>query len=155
MDRVQKTLVAPRLQPLPTNLSLFNLDTRIGRNITRMRNSIVTFVIITLITGLFIFAAPATTENLQVQAQTRSYYVRRVVRNGRVRYVRVPKPSYYRRHRNRINMAVGTGGGALIGGLLGGGKGALIGAGIGAGSSALYTYKLNKKKRRYKKVRRY
>lgn len=52
-------------------------------------------------------------------------------------------------------MAVGTGGGALVGGLLGGGKGALIGAGVGAGSSALYTYKLNKKKRRYRKIRRY
>lgn len=108
----------------------------------------------TLIAGLFIFAAPATTETLSVQAQ-RSYYVRRVVRNGRVRWVRVRKPSYYRRHRNRINMAAGTGAGALIGGLAGGGKGALIGAGIGAGSSALYTYKLNKKKRRYRKIRRY
>lgn len=107
----------------------------------------------TLISGLFMFVAPATTESLTVEAQ--SYYVRRVVRNGRVRYVRVRKPSYYRRHRNRINMAIGTGGGALVGGLLGGGKGALIGAGVGAGSSALYTYKLNKKKRRYRKIRRY
>ena len=120
-----------------------------------MRKYIVSFVIMTLVAGLFMFAAPANTESLAVQAQTRSYYVRRVVRNGRVRYVRVRKPSYYRRHRNRINMAVGTGAGALIGGLAGGGKGALIGAGIGAGGSALYTYKLNKKKRRYKKIRRY
>ena len=120
-----------------------------------MNKTIISFVIMTLVAGLFIFAAPATTSSLAVQAQERSYYVRRVVRNGKVRYVRVPKPSYYRRHRNRINMAAGTGGGALIGGLLGGGKGALIGAGIGAGSSALYTYKLNKKKRKYKKVRRY
>ena len=120
-----------------------------------MRKYIVSFVIMTLVAGLFMFAAPANTESLAVQAQTRSYYVRRVVRNGRVRYVRVRKPSYYRRHRNRINMAAGTGAGALIGGLAGGGKGALIGAGIGAGGSALYTYKLNKKKRRYKKVRRY
>ena len=119
-----------------------------------MKKFIISFVIMTLIGGLFIFAAPSTTEALQVQAQ-RSYYVRRVVRNGRVRYVRVRKPSYYRRHRNRINVAAGTGAGALIGGLAGGGKGALIGAGIGAGSSALYTYKLNKKKRRYKKIRRY
>ena len=108
----------------------------------------------TFVAGMFIFVAPATTESLSVQAQ-RSYYVRRVVRNGRVRYVRVPKPSYYRRHRNRINVAAGTGAGALIGALAGGGKGALIGAGIGAGGSALYTYKLNKKKRRYRKVRRY
>ena len=119
-----------------------------------MKKSIISFVIMTLVTGLFIFAAPATTESLEVQAQ-RSYYVRRVVRNGRVRYVRVRKPSYYRRHRNRINMAIGTGAGALIGGLEGGGKGALIGAVIGAGGSALYTYKLNKKKRRYRKIRRY
>ena len=108
----------------------------------------------TLLTGLFILAAPATSDSLEVQAQS-SYYVRRVVRNGRVRYVRVRKPSYYRRHRNRINVALGTGAGALIGGLAGGGKGALIGAGIGAGGSALYTYKLNKKKRRYRKIRRY
>lgn len=114
-----------------------------------MKKSIVTFIIMTLFAGVFIFAAPETAE-----AQ-RSYYVQRVVRNGRVRYVRVRKPSYYRRHRNRINVGIGTGAGALIGGLAGGGKGALIGAGIGAGSSALYTYKLNKKKRRYRKIRRY
>lgn len=94
----------------------------------------------------------ATTLPIAVNAQT---YVKRVVgRNGRVRYVRVQKPSFYRRHRNASNIAIGTGGGAIIGGLLGGGKGALLGAGIGAGSSALYTYKLNKKKRRYYKVRR-
>jgi hypothetical protein len=120
-----------------------------------MRKYIVSFVIMTLIGGLFIFAAPSNTEALAVQAQTRSYYTRRVVRNGRVRYIRVAKPSYYRRHRNRINMGIGTGAGALIGGLAGGGKGALIGAGVGLGGSALYTYKLNKKKRRYRKVRRY
>ena len=119
-----------------------------------MKKYIVSLFMMSLVAGLFMFAAPATTQSLSVAAQN-SYYMRRVVRNGRVRYVRTAKPSYYRRHRNRINMAVGTGGGALIGGLLGGGKGALIGAGVGAGSSALYTYKFNKKKRRYVKVRRY
>ena len=93
---------------------------------------------------------------LPMEAQAQSYYVRKVRdRNGRVRWVRVKKPSYYRRHRNVINMAVGTGGGALLGGLIGGRKGALIGAGVGAGSSALYTYKLKPKKRKYRKVRRY
>ena len=115
-----------------------------------MRNFIVSFIMTALVAGLFVFAAPATTSSLSVGAQTRSYYMRRVVRNGRVRYVRTAKPSYYRRHRNRVNMAVGTGAGALIGGLFGGGKGALIGAGVGAGSSALYTYKFNKKKRQYR-----
>jgi len=52
-------------------------------------------------------------------------------------------------------MAVGTGAGALLGGLIGGGRGAAIGAATGLGGSALYTYKFNKKRRRYVKVRRY
>jgi hypothetical protein len=115
----------------------------------KMKKFIWSFIIAALVIGL----VPAM---LPVEASAQSYYVRKVRdRRGRVRYVRVAKPSYYRRHRNRINMAIGTGGGALIGGLLGGGKGALIGAGVGAGSSALYTYKLNKKKRKYRKIRRY
>lgn len=59
------------------------------------------------------------------------------------------RPSFYRRHRNVINMAIATGGGALIGGIAGGKRGAGIGALVGAGSGALYTYVLNKKKRRY------
>ena len=59
------------------------------------------------------------------------------------------RPSFYRRHRNLINLGVATGGGALIGAMLGGKRGALIGTGIGAGSGALYTYVLNKKRRRY------
>jgi len=114
-----------------------------------MRKIIWAIVMATLIIGL----VPAM---LPIEASAQSYYVRKVRdRNGRVRWVRVAKPSYYRRHRNRINMAIGTGGGALLGGLIGGGKGALIGAGVGAGSSALYTYKLNKKKRKYRKIRRY
>ena len=64
-------------------------------------------------------------------------------------YVVEQRPSFYRRHRNLINLGIGTGGGALIGALVGGKRGALIGTGVGAGSSALYTYVLNPKKRRY------
>ena len=59
------------------------------------------------------------------------------------------RPSFYRRHRNLINLGVATGGGALIGGIAKGKRGAGYGALIGAGSGALYTYVLNKKKRRY------
>lgn len=113
-----------------------------------MKKLIVALVMFTFVAGMMLIAAPISTE-------AQSYYTKRVVRNGRVRYVRVRKPSYYRRHRNRINMAIGTGGGAILGGLIGGRKGALIGAGAGLGSSALYTYKFNKKKRKYIKVRRY
>ena len=63
-------------------------------------------------------------------------------------------PNFYRRHRNLINVGVGTGAGALLGGLFGGKKGALIGTAIGAGGSALYTYKINPKTRRYYRVYR-
>lgn len=59
------------------------------------------------------------------------------------------RPSFYRRHRNLINIGIATGGGTLIGALAGGRRGAGIGALVGAGSGALYTYVLNKKKRRY------
>jgi hypothetical protein len=59
------------------------------------------------------------------------------------------RPSFYRRHRNLVNVGIATGAGALIGGILRGGRGAGIGALIGAGSGALYTYGINKKKRRY------
>ena len=67
------------------------------------------------------------------------------------------RPSFYKRHRNLINIAIGTGAGALLGGLIGGKKGALIGTAAGAGGAALYTYKLNPKTRRYERVynRRY
>lgn len=113
-----------------------------------MRKYIATFIMLFMVAGLMPLLTPIT-------ADAQKQYVRKYVdRNGRTRYRRVAKPSFYRRHRNRTNVAIGTGGGAIIGGLLGGGKGALIGAGVGAGSSALYTYKLNKKKRKYYKVRR-
>lgn len=59
------------------------------------------------------------------------------------------RPSFYRRHRNVINMGIATGAGALIGGIAKGKRGAGIGALLGAGGGALYTYVLNKKKRRY------
>ncbi len=78
----------------------------------------------------------------------RRSYNRRSYRRP-VYYSSYRRPSFYRRHRNVINMAIGTGGGALLGGLLGGRRGAGIGALLGAGGSALYTYKLNPKKRRY------
>lgn len=59
------------------------------------------------------------------------------------------RPNFYRRHRNAVNIGVGTGAGALIGAIAGGKKGAGIGALVGAGASALYTYKINKKKTQY------
>ena len=60
------------------------------------------------------------------------------------------RPSFYRRHRNLINIGIATGAGALIGGLLGGRRGAAFGLLGGAGAGALYTYKLNPKRRYYR-----
>lgn len=59
------------------------------------------------------------------------------------------RPSFYRRHRNLVNMGIGTGAGALLGGLVGGRRGIGWGALAGAGASALYTYKIRPKQRRY------
>jgi hypothetical protein len=57
--------------------------------------------------------------------------------------------SFWDKHRDKLTVAMGTGGGALLGGLFGGKKGAAIGALAGGGGSALYTYKVRKKNRRY------
>ena len=59
------------------------------------------------------------------------------------------KPSIYRKHRNLINIGIGTGAGALLGGLIGGKKGAAWGALAGAGGSAVYTYKIKPKRTTY------
>ena len=92
-------------------------------------------------------------------AVSRSYQNYRYARNYRnYRYVEprygaaryaYRRPSFYQRHKHAIDVGIGTGAGALIGGIARGGKGAGIGALIGAGSGALYTYVLDKKKRRY------
>lgn len=64
-------------------------------------------------------------------------------------YVQQQRPSFYRRHRNVINMGIATGAGALLGGIIGGKRGAGVGALLGAGGGALYTYKIRPKRRRY------
>jgi hypothetical protein len=57
--------------------------------------------------------------------------------------------SFWQKHRDKLTVAMGAGGGAIIGGLIGGKKGAAIGALAGGGGSALYTYKLRNRSRRY------
>jgi hypothetical protein len=57
--------------------------------------------------------------------------------------------SFWQKHRDKLTVAMGAGGGAIVGGLIGGKKGAAIGALAGGGGSALYTYKLRKRNRRY------
>lgn len=57
--------------------------------------------------------------------------------------------SFWEKHRDKITTAGGAVGGALLGGLLGGKKGAAIGAIAGGAGSAIYTYKIRNKDRRY------
>jgi hypothetical protein len=70
----------------------------------------------------------------------RVYYDYGSTRHGR---------TFWQKHRDKLTLAMGTGGGALVGGLIGGKKGAGIGSLVGLGSSALYTYKLRNRTRRY------
>jgi hypothetical protein len=107
-----------------------------------MKKFITTFVMMALMAvAVPMFATSA-------DAQTR-YRTRRTV------YTQTyERPSFYKRHRNIINVAIGTAAGALLGGLIGGKKGALIGTAAGAGGAALYTYKLNPKTGQYYRVYR-
>ena len=94
-----------------------------------------------LVTAMLAIVLP-----LSANAQTRGrrYY------SGRTYTTRTyKKPSFYRRHRNLINVGIGGGVGALVGAIAGGKRGALIGAAAGAGGGALYTYVIKPKKRRY------
>lgn len=57
--------------------------------------------------------------------------------------------SFLQQHRDKLTVAGGTIGGAVLGALIGGGKGAAIGALVGGGGSALYSYKIRNHNRRY------
>lgn len=64
-------------------------------------------------------------------------------------YTQPRSRSFWQKHRDKLTVAIGAGSGAAIGGLIGGKKGAAIGALAGGGGSALYTYKLRDRSRRY------
>jgi outer membrane lipoprotein SlyB len=108
-----------------------------------MKKFLATFVMMAMMAIMIPMMATET------NAQTRNY------RNRTSQTRTYNRPNFYQRHRNVINMGIGTAAGAILGGLIGGKKGALIGTAVGAGGSALYTYKLNPKTNRYYRVRRY
>ena len=83
--------------------------------------------------------APAHTRTVYRSAPRRVYYD----------YGQTRGRSFWQKHRDKLTVAMGAGGGALLGGLLGGKKGALIGAIAGGGGAAVYTYKIRNKNRRW------
>lgn len=107
-----------------------------------MKKFIATLMMMAMMAVMLPLAANAQTRNSRGY-RTRTY-------NSQV----YKKPNVYQRHRNLFNIGIGTGAGALLGGLIGGKKGALLGTAIGAGGSALYTYKINPKTKRYYRVYR-
>jgi hypothetical protein len=64
-------------------------------------------------------------------------------------YQQPRKRTFWQKHRDKLTVAMGTGGGAILGSLIGGKKGAAIGALGGGAGSALYTYKIRNRNRRY------
>jgi len=98
-------------------------------------------------------AAPAATTTRVVTraapARTRTVYRNSAPRRVYYDYGQTKGRSFWQKHRDKLTVAMGAGGGALVGGLVGGKKGAGIGALAGGGGSALYTYKLRKRNRNY------
>jgi hypothetical protein len=96
-------------------------------------------------------AAPAATRVVTRTAPARTRTVARNTAPRRVYYDYGQNRgrSFWQKHRDKLTVAMGAGGGALLGGLIGGKKGAGIGALAGAGGSALYTYKMRKRNRNY------
>ena len=64
-------------------------------------------------------------------------------------YNQPAKRSFWQKHRDKLTVAMGAGGGALLGSIIGGRKGAAIGALAGGGGAAVYTYGIRKRNRRY------
>jgi hypothetical protein len=98
-------------------------------------------------------AYPATYRSSTYRSSTYRAPARRYSNSRRAYYDYGSAPrgrSFWQKHRDKLTLAIGTGAGAAIGGLVGGKKGAGIGSLVGLGSSALYTYKLRKRSpRRY------
>ena len=85
-----------------------------------------------------------------VPVQRRSYSRASNTRQVYYDYNQQPrKRSFWQKHRDKLTVAMGAGGGALLGSLIGGKKGAAIGALAGGGGAAVYTYGIRKRNRTY------
>ncbi len=112
------------------------------------------------VVGVMLPLASATAADAQTRyynARTGTYTTARTRATRNRTAVRYKRPNVYRRHRKAFNLAIGTGAGMLVGGLLGGKKGVVIGGLAGAGGGALFTHKQRPKNyvRRVTTYRRY
>ena len=110
--------------------------------------------IFTLILAVSILSVAAIPSLAQGRDSRRRVYYDNQTSNTRV-YDRGYYDSRYRdrsfwdKHRDKLTVAGGTVGGAILGSLFGGRKGAVIGALAGGGDSALYTYKVRDRHRTF------
>lgn len=101
------------------------------------------------------YAGCVSAQNSRTSSRTAASYrapARRYSNSRRAYYDYSNQPrgrTFWQKHRDKLTLAMGSGGGAMLGGLIGGKKGAGIGALAGLGGSALYTYKLRKRSPRY------
>ena len=87
------------------------------------------FLIVMLAFFVFAVTLPMSADAQSCRRKVRKSTTSRTYRNKSSRYAvrsytAQRKPSFYRRHRNLINIGIATGAGALVGGLLGGRRGA-------------------------------
>jgi outer membrane lipoprotein SlyB len=110
---------------------------------------IATFMMIAMLAVMLPFSAStASAQSTRYNGNNRNYNQR--VYNQRVYNQRVyKKPSVYSKHRNLINIGIGTGAGAILGALFGGKKGAAVGALVGGGGAAVYSYGIKPKNKIY------
>jgi len=117
------------------------------------------FALLVMMTILSAVAVPAFAQGRSRRANSdsrvrtsRTYFDNSTVYDSRAYYDysdQYRRRSVWDRHRDKLTLAIGTGAGAAIGGLVGGKRGAVIGALSGLGASALYTYKIRKNRIRY------
>ena len=103
--------------------------------------------IFTFVLALVLLSVVVAMPSLAQCRDRRTYYDNQS-RSSRVYYDQQYRDrSFWDKHRDKVTVAGGTVGGALLGAIIGGRKGTAIGALAGAGSSALYTYKIRDRRR--------
>jgi len=104
-----------------------------------MKRILSILLLLLLTVGTLVFTAEPMA-SAQTVVRTRTTYVERRHRR-----------TFWQKHRDKLTVAGSAVGGAAIGGLAAGKKGAAVGTLVGAGSGALYTYKIRKRHRRYRR----